>query len=66
LKEQTFDKRLFTFEFMSESRESKLNYTDIFTTPVSIHTPLHQFLASLIVRFNDKNPRERMTGKSSM
>lgn len=53
LKQQEFEKRKVTFEFMEETREVELNHFDMLTSPVSIHTPLHQFLASLIVCYND-------------
>jgi hypothetical protein len=59
MKGQKFEKKLINFEFFDETRNVDLIFSDVLSSSVSIHTPLHQFLASLAVGFNQNDQATR-------
>ena len=58
LNDRDFEKRKMSLKFANETLELEVNHFNFFTHPVSIHTPLQQFLATLIVGYNDLDQQE--------
>jgi hypothetical protein len=52
-RKQPLDKKQLCVQFFEERKTLEINQFDVLTQPVSIQTPIHQFLASLILALKD-------------